>query len=95
MKIEYDEKNILAVFYKSNLDFEPVKLVKFNLQAGNKWIKSRNEAKVGLPEENFDDEEDASSYLNRLVACYLLQDQQILLVTMFSVFIFESDLRGF
>ena len=90
-----DETSFLAVFYKNNLDFEPVKLVKFNQQSGSKWIKSRNEAKVGLPEESIDDEEDASSYLNRLVNCYMLPDKQILLVTIFSVFLFENDLRGF
>ena len=89
-----DDASFLAVFYKNNLDFEPVKIVKFNLQPGGKWVKSRNEAKVGLPEDNFDDEEDASNFLNRLVNCYLLKDQSILLVTMFSVFLFEGDLRG-
>ena len=85
------------VFYKENLDYEPCKIVKFSLQNGDKggkWTKSRNEAKVGLPVEEFD-ENDPGDFLNRLVNCFVVADKQILLVTMFSTFLFDSDLREF
>ena len=84
----------MTVFYKDNLDYEPCKLVKFNHQNSGKWVKSRNEAKVGLPEEDFDDDE-PGNFLNRLVNCLIVCDQQILLVTLFSTFLFDSELRGF
>ena len=31
LKVVNDDASFLAVFYKNNLDFEPVKIVKFNL----------------------------------------------------------------
>ena len=82
------------IFCKENLDYEPCKIVKFTLTSTNKWVKSRNEAKIGLPEDDFDEEE-AGNYLNRLVNCFIVADRQILLVTMFSTFLFDGELREF